>query len=98
MIYAQTVCAKWSKLSRSCTICRATSPNGAHGYETAHVYMGEHPNVTIAAICGGAPWQLSRNPHSCRLAHAEPRHAVEVIDAPGVVARLAEIRYLRAAG
>jgi acetylornithine deacetylase/succinyl-diaminopimelate desuccinylase-like protein len=29
--------------------------------------MGEHPNVTIAAIRGGAPWRLSRNPHSCSL-------------------------------
>ncbi len=24
--------------------------------------MGEHPNVTVAAIRGGAPWRLSRNP------------------------------------
>ena len=29
--------------------------------------MGEHPNVTIAAIRGGAPWRLSRNPHDCSL-------------------------------
>jgi acetylornithine deacetylase/succinyl-diaminopimelate desuccinylase-like protein len=29
--------------------------------------MGEHPNVTIGAIRGGAPWRLSRNPHSCSL-------------------------------
>ena len=29
--------------------------------------MGEHPNVTIAAIRGGAPWRLSRNPHACSL-------------------------------
>jgi acetylornithine deacetylase/succinyl-diaminopimelate desuccinylase-like protein len=36
-------------------------------YEAAHVYMGEHPNATIAAIRGGAPWRLSRNPHSCSL-------------------------------
>ncbi|MPZ37598.1 MAG: M20/M25/M40 family metallo-hydrolase [Rhizobiales bacterium] len=36
-------------------------------YSAAHVYMGEHPNVTIAAIRGGAPWRLSRNPHSCSL-------------------------------
>ncbi len=39
----------------------------ARDYETAHVYMGEHPNVTMAAIRGGAPWRLSRNPHSCSL-------------------------------
>jgi acetylornithine deacetylase/succinyl-diaminopimelate desuccinylase-like protein len=39
----------------------------ARDYETAHVYMGEHPNVTMAAIRGGAPWRLSRNPHDCSL-------------------------------
>jgi len=39
----------------------------AREYEAAHVYMGEHPNVTIAAIRGGAPWRLSRNPHECSL-------------------------------
>jgi acetylornithine deacetylase/succinyl-diaminopimelate desuccinylase-like protein len=39
----------------------------ARGYEAAHIYMGERPNVTIAAIRGGAPWRLSRNPHSCSL-------------------------------
>ena len=39
----------------------------ARDYEAARVYMGEHPNVTIAAIRGGAPWRLSRNPHSCSL-------------------------------
>ncbi len=39
----------------------------ARDYEAAHVYMGEHPNVTIAAIRGGAPWRLSRNPHKCSL-------------------------------
>ncbi len=39
----------------------------ARNYEAAHVYMGEHPNVTIAAIRGGAPWRLSRNPYSCSL-------------------------------
>jgi acetylornithine deacetylase len=36
-------------------------------YEAAHVYMGEHPNVTIAAIRGGQPWRLSRNPFECSL-------------------------------
>jgi acetylornithine deacetylase len=39
----------------------------AREYETKHVYMGEHPNVTVAAIRGGAPWRLSRNPYSCSL-------------------------------
>jgi acetylornithine deacetylase len=39
----------------------------ARDYEAAHIYMGEHPNVTIAAIRGGAPWRLSRNPYSCSL-------------------------------
>src|SRR5215468_2103662 len=39
----------------------------ARDYEAAHVYMGERPNVTIAAIRGGAPWRLSRNPHDCSL-------------------------------
>jgi acetylornithine deacetylase/succinyl-diaminopimelate desuccinylase-like protein len=39
----------------------------ARDYEAAHVYMGERPNVTVAAIRGGAPWRLSRNPHSCSL-------------------------------
>src|SRR5215204_935077 len=29
--------------------------------------MGEHANVTVAAIRGGAPWRLSRNPHACSL-------------------------------
>jgi acetylornithine deacetylase len=39
----------------------------ARGYEAARIYMGERPNVTIAAIRGGAPWRLSRNPYSCSL-------------------------------
>ena len=39
----------------------------ARDYEAAHVYMGEHPNVTIAAIRGGDPWRLSRNPYACSL-------------------------------
>lgn len=37
------------------------------GYEAAHVYLGEHPNVTIAAIRGGMPWRLARNPFECSL-------------------------------
>lgn len=36
-------------------------------YQEAHVYMGEHPNVTIAAIRGGLPWRLARNPSECSL-------------------------------
>ena len=39
----------------------------ARGYESQHEHMGEHPNVTISAIRGGAPWRLSRNPISCSL-------------------------------
>jgi acetylornithine deacetylase/succinyl-diaminopimelate desuccinylase-like protein len=39
----------------------------ARDYEAAHVFMGERPNVTVAAIRGGAPWRLSRNPHSCSI-------------------------------
>jgi acetylornithine deacetylase/succinyl-diaminopimelate desuccinylase-like protein len=39
----------------------------ARDYEAGHVFMGEHPNVTVAAIRGGAPWRLSRNPHECSL-------------------------------
>ena len=39
----------------------------ARDYAAAHAYMGEHPNVTIAAIRGGAAWRLSRNPHECSL-------------------------------
>ena len=39
----------------------------ARDYEGSHVFMGEHPNITIAAIRGGAPWRLSRNPYDCSL-------------------------------
>jgi acetylornithine deacetylase len=39
----------------------------ARDYEAAHIQMGERPNATIAAIRGGAPWRLSRNPHACSL-------------------------------
>lgn len=39
----------------------------AKAYEAAHVFMDEHPNVTVAAIRGGDPWRLSRNPYSCSL-------------------------------
>jgi acetylornithine deacetylase len=36
-------------------------------YQAAHEFMGEHPNVTIAAIRGGLPWRLARNPTECSL-------------------------------
>lgn len=36
-------------------------------YEETHVYMGERPNVTIAAVRGGMPWRLARNPFECSL-------------------------------
>lgn len=39
----------------------------ARDYQAAHEYMGENSNVTIAAIRGGAPWRLSRNPYECSL-------------------------------
>ena len=39
----------------------------AKDYEASHEFMGEHPNVTFAAIRGGAPWRLSRNPYECSL-------------------------------
>jgi acetylornithine deacetylase/succinyl-diaminopimelate desuccinylase-like protein len=39
----------------------------ARDYESRHEYRGEHPNVTIAAIRGGDPWRLARNPHACSL-------------------------------
>jgi acetylornithine deacetylase/succinyl-diaminopimelate desuccinylase-like protein len=39
----------------------------ARDYEQRHEFRNEHPNVTIAAIRGGASWRLSRNPHSCSL-------------------------------
>lgn len=38
-----------------------------HEYEGQNVYLGEHPNVTVAAIRGGLPWRLSRNPFECSL-------------------------------
>ena len=43
------------------------SRSGPSEYEASHVFMGEHPNVTFAAIRGGAPWRLSRNPYECSL-------------------------------
>ncbi len=36
-------------------------------YSARHAFMGEHANVTVACIRGGAPWRLSRNPYECSL-------------------------------
>jgi acetylornithine deacetylase/succinyl-diaminopimelate desuccinylase-like protein len=36
-------------------------------YSRGHEFMGEHPNVTVAAIRGGFPWRLARNPADCSL-------------------------------
>ena len=43
----------------------------ARDYEAAHVHMGEHPNVTIAAIRGGAPWRLSPGAPARRMAPSD---------------------------
>jgi acetylornithine deacetylase/succinyl-diaminopimelate desuccinylase-like protein len=54
----------------------------ARAYEAKHHFMGEHANVTIAAIRGGAPWRLSRNPHDCSLyldIRTVPGQSIEVI-------------------
>jgi acetylornithine deacetylase len=37
----------------------------AKSFGDANVCLGERANVTIAAIRGGAPWRLSRNPYDC---------------------------------
>lgn len=39
----------------------------AADYSARNSFLGENANVTIAAIRGGAPWRLSRNPHDCSL-------------------------------
>jgi acetylornithine deacetylase/succinyl-diaminopimelate desuccinylase-like protein len=39
----------------------------AEQYSATHEYLGERPNVTVAAIRGGMPWRLSRNPWECSL-------------------------------
>lgn len=67
----------------------------ARDYQAAHVYMGERPNVTVAAIRGGAPWRLSRNPHDCSLyldIRTVPGQSVEAVkrDLRGVLRRFAE--------
>ena len=37
----------------------------AERFQAENVFMGEHANVTVACIRGGAPWRLSRNPQEC---------------------------------
>jgi acetylornithine deacetylase len=37
----------------------------AKSFAERNVHLGEHPHVTIAAMRGGAPWRLSRNPYDC---------------------------------
>ena len=37
----------------------------ARTFQAANVHLGEHANVTIAAIRGGLPWRLSRNAYDC---------------------------------
>jgi len=37
----------------------------ATGFQEANVPLGEHANVTIAAMRGGLPWRLSRNAYDC---------------------------------
>ena len=39
----------------------------AESYADSAIFMNERPNVTFAAIRGGAPWRLSRNPYECSL-------------------------------
>lgn len=46
---------------------QSTVKEWAKDYESRHEHMGERPNVTIAAIRGGLPWRLSRNPIACSL-------------------------------
>jgi acetylornithine deacetylase/succinyl-diaminopimelate desuccinylase-like protein len=41
--------------------------NWASDYENSHEFMGENPNITLAAIRGGDPWRLARNPYDCHL-------------------------------
>jgi acetylornithine deacetylase len=39
----------------------------ARTFHDAHVFLDEHANVTLAAIRGGDPWRLSRNPYECKI-------------------------------
>jgi acetylornithine deacetylase/succinyl-diaminopimelate desuccinylase-like protein len=70
----------------------------ARDYEAAHVYMGEHPNVTIAAIRGGAPWRLSRNPHACSLYLDIRTVPGQTIDAVKRGLRRALVRFMERTG
>src|SRR5919197_476126 len=44
----------------------------ARDYESQHEYMGERPNVTIAAIRGGAPWPRISLPTACPVSFLDP--------------------------
>src|SRR5262249_43740808 len=51
-------------------------------YSARESFMGEHPVATVAAIRGGAPWRLSRNPPECSLypdIRAVPGQTVEAV-------------------
>jgi acetylornithine deacetylase len=37
----------------------------AKAFGDANVHLGERAHITIAAMRGGAPWRLSRNPYDC---------------------------------
>jgi acetylornithine deacetylase/succinyl-diaminopimelate desuccinylase-like protein len=39
----------------------------AKSFGDANVHLGERAHVTIAAMRGGAPWRLSRNPYDCSI-------------------------------
>lgn len=39
----------------------------AKSFGDDNVYLGERAHVTIAAMRGGAPWRLSRNPYDCSI-------------------------------
>lgn len=67
----------------------------AQDYHARHEFMGEHPNATIAAIRGGAPWRLSRNPYDCYLyldIRTVPGQTVDDVkrDLRGVLRRFSE--------
>jgi acetylornithine deacetylase len=54
----------------------------AEAFKRANVHLGEHANVTLAGIRGGAPWRLSRNPHECSVyldIRTVPGQSVEAI-------------------
>jgi acetylornithine deacetylase len=41
--------------------------NWAQTFQDENVFWGEHANVTLACIRGGAPWRLSRNAYACSI-------------------------------